>query len=127
MADLGDDEPVDCPWWELLLENPLFERLREEGYEQHTPGTSLVCEVRGDLFVWSQATTALFTTNLKRIKANPGQPQYFQVRMEIEADTCSFGGNGCMIIDMIVYPRQVHYHTVTYLFLPRLWCVPVPL
>lgn len=67
----------DCSWTELLPENPLFERLREEGCEQ-LENADLVCEIRGDLFVWSQANTALLTTNLKRLMAYPGEPQVYQ-------------------------------------------------
>ena len=72
-------EDADCAWTELLPNNPLFERLREEGCEQ-LENVDLMCEIRGDLFVWSQAETALLTTNLKRLMAYPEGPQVYQVR-----------------------------------------------
>ena len=68
----------EADWTDALCHNPLFEVLREEGVEPVDNG-NLVCEIRGDLFVWSSAKSAVLTTNLKRLKANPSEEQCFQV------------------------------------------------
>ena len=78
MDDFEDE--VDCDWTELLPQNSLFEQLREEGSDVLKSG-NLVCEIRGDLFVWSAAKSALLTTNLKRLKAHPAAEQTFQVKL----------------------------------------------
>jgi len=65
-------------WTELLPENPIFEELRIEG-DVSVNGANVMCEIRGDLFVWSQTKSALLTTNLKRLVASPSQPPVFQV------------------------------------------------
>ena len=64
-------------WTELLPENPIFEELRIEG-DVSVNGANVMCEIRGDLFVWSQTKSALLT-NLKRLVASPSQPPVFQV------------------------------------------------
>lgn len=75
MSDFGD-EPSN--WTDRLPQSPLFEQLREEGTDVVKNG-NLVCEIRGDLFVWSAAKSAVLTTNLKRLKAHPSEEQAFQV------------------------------------------------
>ena len=65
-------------WTELLPENPIFEELRMEG-DVPLKGANVMCEIRGDLFVWSQTKATLLTTNLKRLVAYPSQPPVFQV------------------------------------------------
>ena len=77
MSDFGD---VACEWTDLLPLSPLFERLREQGTEVVKNG-NLMCEIRGDLFVWSSAESAVLTTNLKRLKAHPSAEQTFQVEI----------------------------------------------
>ena len=71
-------EDVVPDWTELLPRSPLFECLREEGTDLVENG-NLMCEIRGDLFVWSSAKSAVLTTNLKRLKAHPDEEQIFQV------------------------------------------------
>jgi len=65
-------------WMELLPESAIFDELRAEG-EEPLEGANVMCEIRGDLFVWSQSQPALLTTNLKRLVAFPNQPPSFQV------------------------------------------------
>lgn len=65
-------------WTDLLPLNPLFERLREEGTDVNKNG-NVMCEIRGDLFVWSSAKSAILTTNLKQLKAHLSDEQEFQV------------------------------------------------
>lgn len=74
-----DLEEVDAAHWtELLPRNPLFEELRRDGGCRRPDNASLMCEIRGDLFVWCEERKALLTTNLKRLAAHPDQ-QPFQV------------------------------------------------
>ena len=75
MSDFSEDA---SDWTDLLPLNPLFERLREEGADVIKNG-NVMCEIRGDLFVWSSAKSAILTTNLKRLKAHPSDEQAFQV------------------------------------------------
>ena len=75
MSDYGDPA---SEWTDLVRLSPLFEQLREEGTEAVKNG-NLMCEIRGDLFVWSSAESAVLTTNLKRLKAHPSEEQTFQV------------------------------------------------
>ena len=65
-------------WTDVLSQNPLFEVLGEEGVDPVNNG-NLVCEIRGDLFVWCSAKSAVLTTNLKRLKADLTDEQRFQV------------------------------------------------
>ena len=74
MADAGDQDN----WTELLTTHPLFERLRDEKSEFVTSG-NIMCEIRGDLFVWSEGKRAMLTTNMKRLKAHLSDYQAFQV------------------------------------------------
>lgn len=79
MAD--DVEGVDAAHWtELLPASPLFEQLRRDGGCRRSDNASLMCECRGDLFVWFEERKALLTTNLKRLMAYPDQ-QSFQVHL----------------------------------------------
>ena len=57
----------DCTWNEKLPSNPIFDQLREKGGAPVING-NILCEIRGDLFVWNDAEKALLTTNLKRLK-----------------------------------------------------------
>ena len=66
MADYEDD--YECTWNEILPSNPMFERLRDCNSPPVMNG-NILCQVRGDLFVWSDAEKVLLTTNLKRLKA----------------------------------------------------------
>ena len=76
---MSDFDDAVSEWTDLLHLSPLFERLREKGTEVVKNG-NLMCEIRGDLFVWSSAESAVFTTNLKRLKAHPSEEQMFQVQ-----------------------------------------------
>lgn len=77
-------EEEDCHWTDMLPENPLFDRLRDNAGGA-LEGVSLVCAIRGDLFVWRETEKALLTTNLKRIKAYPRERQVFQVRSNTQS------------------------------------------
>ena len=70
-------------WTTTLSEHPIFGELKDDccatevqedtyySVEGRVPAlVNLICESRGDLFVWSEAKSALLTTNLKRIKAS---------------------------------------------------------
>ena len=65
-------------WMEMLPGSAIFDELREEG-EEPLQGANVMCDIRGDLFVWSQSQPALLTTNLKRLVAFPDQSPSFQV------------------------------------------------
>lgn len=58
----------DCTWNEMLPSNPMFDKLRDKG-GLPTGNANILCEIRGDLFVWSDAEKVLLTTNLKRLMA----------------------------------------------------------
>ena len=72
----SEDVPDD--WTGFLPRNPLFELLLEEGVDEAYNG-NLMCEIRGDLFVWNQSKSVLLTTNMKRLKAHLSEDQSFQV------------------------------------------------
>lgn len=58
---------------ELRDEYSVTGNAQEDSYaaSERAPAlVNLMCESRGDLFVWSEAKSALLTTNLKRIKAS---------------------------------------------------------
>ena len=76
LSDFSEDQPQD--WVDLLPLGPLLDCLKDEGIEPVQNG-NLMCETRGDLFVWSAAKSAVLTTNLKRLKAHPSEEQTFQV------------------------------------------------
>lgn len=69
-------------WQELLSRHPLFEHIR---LSTSTIGSeregrkNVMCEIRGDLFVWSSHDSTLLTTNLKRIAAHPEKECVYQV------------------------------------------------
>ena len=79
-----EDEDV-CSWTELLPSHPLFEELKESPCKPLEDG-NVLCEIRGDLFAWCQAKSAMLTTNLKRLMAYPRNPAY-QVRMHTRTHT----------------------------------------
>ena len=66
MVSLLDEN--DCTWNEMLPTNPMFDRLREKDGAPVING-NILCEIRGDLFVWNDAEKVLLTTNLKRLMA----------------------------------------------------------
>ena len=66
MASFLDEN--DCTWNEMLPSNPMFDRLREKDGAPVING-NILCEIRGDLFVWNDAEKVLLTTNLKRLMA----------------------------------------------------------
>lgn len=70
-------------WTTALSEHPIFGELKDDccaaeaqedtyySVDGRVPAlVNLICESRGDLFIWSEAKSALLTTNLKRIKAS---------------------------------------------------------
>ena len=70
-------------WTTALSQHPIFDVLKDDycatnvtqedsyaGDGRVLAPVNLICESRGDLFVWSEAKSALLTTNLKRIKAS---------------------------------------------------------
>ena len=67
-------------WQDLLAENPLFECLRQSSGKGGR--RNIMCEIRGDLFIWmsSDTTKCLLTTNLKRMVAFPTEDPVYQVR-----------------------------------------------
>ena len=79
-TEYSEDVPDD--WTNLLHLNPLFESLREDGADV-VKNANLMCEIRGDIFLWSPAKSAVLTTNLKRLKAHLSEDQSFQVRTGI--------------------------------------------
>lgn len=60
-------EDVDT-WNEMLPHNAMFDRLSERPGPPVING-NILCEIRGDLFVWSDTEKVLLTTNLKRLMA----------------------------------------------------------
>ena len=77
MADYDDD--YEYTWNELLPSNPMFERLRKVNCPPVRNG-NIICDIRGDLFVWDEAEKVLLTTNLKRLMAyHSKDDQIFQV------------------------------------------------
>ena len=71
--------PVTVHWTTALSQHPIFDELKDDycatedsyaGDGRVSAPVNLICESRGDLFVWSEAKSALLTTNLKRIKAS---------------------------------------------------------
>lgn len=77
MASFLDEN--DCTWNEMLPNNPMFDRLREKDSAPVING-NILCEIRGDLFVWNDAEKVLLTTNLKRLMAyHTRDDQIYQV------------------------------------------------
>ena len=77
MASFLDEN--DCAWNEMLPNNPMFDRLREKDSAPVING-NILCEIRGDLFVWNDAEKVLLTTNLKRLMAyHTRDDQIYQV------------------------------------------------
>ena len=77
MASLLDEN--ECTWNEMLPRNPMFDRLREKDVAPVING-NILCEIRGDLFVWNDAEKVLLTTNLKRLMAyHTKDDQIYQV------------------------------------------------
>ena len=79
VSSFFSSEAVPSDWTDVLHENPLFEVLREGGGAAPVENGNIMCEIRGDLFVWDQSQGVLLTTNLKRLKAHPTEPQSIQV------------------------------------------------
>lgn len=78
MATEDEELDEDRCWYELLERNQLFGRFRDS--EGMAGGNrNLMCEIRGDLFVWCGSHKTMLTTNLKRIVAKPTEKQVFQV------------------------------------------------
>lgn len=77
MASFLDEN--DCTWNEMLPSNPMFDRLRKKDSALVING-NILCEIRGDLFVWNDAEKVLLTTNLKRLMAyHTKDDQVYQV------------------------------------------------
>ena len=64
-------------WTELLPESPIFERLKEAGALPEGEA-NVMCQIRGELFVWSHKERALLTTSLKKMTASPERYGDFQ-------------------------------------------------
>jgi len=73
-------------WQDLLPTNPLFKTL-QLACARKFGKRNLLCEIRGDLFVWSSDSTALLTTNLKRIVAFPAKDLVYQVPFPLSSYT----------------------------------------
>lgn len=74
-----EEEPEELSWHQLLsFNNPIFKKLRASKNIEKDK-MNLMCEIRGDLFVWCNRRKAMLTTHLKRIVAKPTNPQVFQV------------------------------------------------
>ena len=77
------EEWNEGPWFAALPQHHLFEALRDELQEDGEKDKAeklLVCETRGDLFVWCPPPRCLLTTNLKRLHARRDEADVYQVR-----------------------------------------------
>ena len=86
MSESGSEIWLYGTWLEALRAHPLFNVLSDESGIGE--GTLLLCETRGDLFVWSSASSCLLTTNLKRIYARRSEAIIFQVLTITYLSTC---------------------------------------
>ena len=66
-------------WTDALKVHPMFAHLTEECCERDV--RLLVCESRGDLFVWDSNSQLLLTTNLKRLHSRKDETGVYQVCM----------------------------------------------
>ena len=76
------EEWTEGPWFAALPQHPLFEVLRDDLLEdggEDKVHKLLVCESRGDLFVWCPPPSCLLTTNLKRLHARREEANVYQV------------------------------------------------
>ncbi len=77
---MADEEYAEIEnWQELLRDHPLFHYLQYSPAEAERK-KNVMCEIRGDLFVWSSRDSVLLTTNLKRMVAYPTKDPIYQVR-----------------------------------------------
>ncbi len=72
-----DSEEVQS-WHDLLKSHPLFGYLKNSPTSTKEKRKNVMCEIRGDLFVWC-SYGSLLTTNLKRMVAYPSKESVYQV------------------------------------------------
>lgn len=88
--------PLEGPSWvELLPYCALFEELSSSVNKEH-----IICETRGDLFVWDSEAQCLLTTNLKRLHAQRGESHVYQV---IVINTCTYIVHVLCVYNIILY------------------------
>lgn len=74
------EEWSDGPWYAALPQHPIFEVLRDElADDRGGEGKLLLCESRGDLFMWCPPLGCLLTTNLKRLHCHREEAGVYQV------------------------------------------------
>ena len=68
-------------WINALPYHPVFKNLSDElPNENDTP---LLCESRGDIFIWNPSSWSMLTTNLKRLHAQRDESLIYQVSINI--------------------------------------------
>lgn len=74
----SSSEDDDTSWQTLLKKHHIFRHLRNSPTIKESR-KNVMCEIKGDLFVWSSHDQVLLATNLKKMVAYPEKNDVYQV------------------------------------------------